>query len=79
MRSLKIYKAGKLNETLWQIIRDNIRYPDASLGDLRAQVASCQIGAKRYAELVERYGRETVEACVGTIWDHAEPAARARH
>ena len=65
MRSLKIYKAGELNDTLYQIIRDNIRYPDASLGDLRAQVAACQIGAKRYSELVERYGRETVEECVG--------------
>ncbi len=26
MRSLKIYEAGKRNETLWQIIRDNTRY-----------------------------------------------------
>ena len=30
MRSLKIYEAGKRNETLWQIIRDNMRYPDAA-------------------------------------------------
>jgi len=37
MRSLKIYEAGKRNETLWQIIRDNTRYPDAALGDLRAR------------------------------------------
>ena len=25
MRSLKIYEAGRRNETLWQIIRDNVR------------------------------------------------------
>ncbi|MEN3150795.1 hydantoinase B/oxoprolinase family protein [Neorhizobium sp. IRAMC:178] len=76
MRSLKIYKAGALNDTLYQIIQDNIRYPDASLGDLRAQVASCQIGAKRYAELVARYGRGVVESCVETIWDQTDKAAR---
>jgi len=76
MRSLKIYKAGELNDTLYQIIQDNIRYPDASLGDLRAQIASCQIGAKRYSELVARYGREVVESCVETIWDHADKAVR---
>jgi N-methylhydantoinase B len=76
MRSLKIYKAGELNDTLYQIIQDNIRYPDASLGDLRAQVASCQIGAKRYAELVARYGRGVVESCVETIWDQTDKAAR---
>src|SRR3977135_3154076 len=76
MRSLKIYEAGKRNETLWQIIRDNVRYPDASLGDLRAQIASCQLGARRYAELVARYGRATVEACIAKVWDQAELAAR---
>ena len=56
-RSLKIYEAGKRNETLWQIIRDNVRFPDAALGDLRAQIASCQLGARRYGELLDRYGR----------------------
>lgn len=76
MRSLKIYKAGELNDTLYQIIQDNIRYPDASLGDLRAQIASCQIGAKRFSELVARYGRDVVESCVETIWDHADKAVR---
>ncbi|MHB2263750.1 hydantoinase B/oxoprolinase family protein [Aliihoeflea sp. PC F10.4] len=76
LRSLKIYKAGELNDTLYQIIQDNIRYPEASLGDLRAQIASCQIGAKRYSELVARYGLGVVESCVDTIWDHADRSVR---
>src|SRR5262245_46361499 len=76
LRSLKIYEAGKRNETLWQIIKDNIRFPDASLGDLRAQVASCEIGAQRYAELIARYSRATVEAAIAVVWDQAEAAAR---
>jgi N-methylhydantoinase B len=76
-RSLKIYEAGKPNETLWQIIRDNVRFPDSSLGDLRAQVASCQLGARRFGELVARYGFETVQSCIETIWDNAEREARA--
>jgi N-methylhydantoinase B len=76
MRSLKIYETGKRNETLWQIIRDNVRYPDSALGDLRAQIASCQLGARRYGELLARYGRATVEACIARIWDQAELAAR---
>jgi N-methylhydantoinase B len=76
MRSLKIYEAGRRNETLWQIIRDNVRYPDAALGDLRAQIAACQLGARRYGELLARYGRGVVEACIAKIWDQAELAAR---
>ncbi len=77
MRSLKIYRAGEPDDTLFQIIRDNIRYPEASLGDLRAQIASCRMGARRYAELVGRYGLETVEAAVAIVWDQAERAVRA--
>ena len=76
-RSLKIYEAGKPNETLWQIIRDNVRFPDSSLGDLRAQVASCQLGARRFGELVARYGFDTVQTCIEAIWDNAEREARA--
>ena len=32
---------------------------------------------RRYAELIARYGRETVEACIAKVWDQAEAAARA--
>jgi N-methylhydantoinase B len=76
-RSLKIYEAGKRNETLWQVIHDNVRFPEAALGDLRAQIASCQLGIRRYGELVKRYGPDTVERCIHAIWDQTERAARA--
>jgi N-methylhydantoinase B len=76
MRSLKIYEQGRRNETLWQIIQDNVRFPDSCLGDLRAQIASCQLGARRYCELLDRYGRTTVEACIARIWDQADRAVR---
>ncbi len=61
MRSLKMFEAGKRNETLWQIIHDNMRYPDASLG--RFARANGVVPARRQAlcELSARYGRETVE------------------
>ncbi len=76
-RSLKIYEAGKRNDTLWQIITDNLRFPDAALGDLRAQMASAQLGARRFAELVKRYGTETVSSCIETIWDRTDREVRS--
>jgi N-methylhydantoinase B len=76
-RSLKIYEAGKRNETLWQIIHDNVRFPEAALGDLRAQIACCQLGIRRFAELLRRYGRETVEECIRAVWESTEHDARA--
>src|SRR5258708_12747727 len=75
-RSLKIYEAGKRNETLWQIIHDNVRFADAALGDLRAQIAACQLGNRRYGELLARYGSAAVTAAIATIWDHTEGEAR---
>jgi N-methylhydantoinase B len=76
-RSLKIYEAGKRNDTLWQIITDNLRFPDAALGDLRAQMASAQLGARRFAELVKRYGTETVSSCIEAIWDRTDKEVRS--
>ena len=77
LRSLKIYEAGVRNEAIWQIINDNIRYPAAALGDLRAQIASCLLGARRYGELLGRYGQDMVASCIDEIWDQTERAVRA--
>ncbi len=77
MRSIKIYDAGKRNDGVWQMITDNIRFPDASLGDLRAQIASCHLGERRLSELLSRHSVQTVDACIAASWDMAEAEARA--
>ncbi len=76
-RSLKIYEDGKRNETLWQIINDNVRFPEAALGDLRAQIACCHLGIRRFGELLRRYGLDRVESCIHAAWDATEQEARA--
>lgn len=76
-RSIKLYDAGVPNEGVMQIIRDNVRFPESVLGDLRAQIACCRLGEKRVAELAERYGWETIEECIAEIWDQAEAQTRA--
>ncbi len=77
MRSIKIYDAGKRNEGVWQMITDNVRFPDSSLGDLRAQIAACHLGGRRLSELYSRYSVETVTDCIASSWDQAEAEARA--
>src|SRR5262249_56131424 len=74
-RSLKIYEAGRRNETLWQVIHDNVRFPEAALGDLRAQIASCQLGIRRYGELVARYGSDTVHPLLHPLSHQPHPPA----
>jgi N-methylhydantoinase B len=73
---LRIYEAGTLNETLHSIIRANVRYPESSLGDLRAQIAACRLGVRRAEELVERYGAEIVDASILTIFRETEHRCR---
>jgi len=76
-RSIKIYDAGKRNDGVWQMIEDNVRFPESSLGDLRAQIAACQIAARRLTELLNRYSGPPVNACIRDIWDQAVAEARA--
>ncbi len=75
---LKLYKAGKINQDLVDIIRINVRIPTRALGDLRAQVTAVKTGERRFLELIERYGREEVAAAIAAIMDHSETKARAR-
>lgn len=77
MRSIKLYEAGRRNEGVWQMITDNIRFPESSLGDLRAQTAACHIGSRRLSELLSRFSLETVVDCIHASWDQAEQEARA--
>jgi len=74
---LKIYEGGILDEKLHRFIRDNIRYPDAAMGDLRSQLAACRLGERRYAELIGRYGRDVVEAAIARICAETEAKCRA--
>jgi N-methylhydantoinase B len=73
---LKIYEDGKLNDTLYRIIKDNIRYPESSLGDMRAQIAACRNAARRLEELCDKYSAATVLAAVETIFDESEARCR---
>lgn len=75
-RSVKLYEGGKLNGSIERIIYDNVRLPEAALGDLRAQIAACRIGERRLEEVFSRYGKETVLACVREIWDQSELLTR---
>ncbi len=73
---LKIHEAGTPNETLLRVLRTNIRFPEASLGDLRSQIAACQLGARRVEELYARYGAEMVSAAIEQIYRESEQRCR---
>lgn len=74
---IKLYDEGKLDEKVWRILRDNIRYPDSSLGDLKSQIAACRLAERRMEELLRRYGREIVGEAINRIFAQTEARCRA--
>ena len=73
---IKIYEGGKLDDKVWRILRDNIRFPESSLGDMRSQIAACRLGMRRMEELLEKYGRDTVLAGIERVFDETERKCR---
>ena len=74
---IKVYDAGQLDEKVWRLIRDNIRFPDASMGDLKSQIAANRLAERRLGEILLRYGRETLERAIQLIFDQTEAGCRA--
>jgi N-methylhydantoinase B len=75
---LKYQDWGRVNATLVDVIRQNVRLPSRAMGDLRAQVTAVKTGERRFLELIERYGRDAVLGAITAIMDHAEAMARSR-
>jgi N-methylhydantoinase B len=76
LKSIKVYDAGKRNEAVWQMLRDNIRVPDLVLGDMEAQIAACRIGAQRFVALIEKWGLDTISAAAEDLFDYSERLMR---
>ena len=75
---IKLYEEGKLNRALWQHIQTNTRVPRDVSGDIEAQVASAELGVRRFRELFETYGKATVEAATAELIDYSERMLRRR-
>lgn len=73
---IKAWEAGVPDEKVLKLIRDNIRFPESSLGDLRSQVAACRLAERRVVGLYERYGTDVVESAIETIFAQTEEKCR---
>ncbi|MDC5698374.1 hydantoinase B/oxoprolinase family protein [Intrasporangium calvum] len=66
---IRLWDAGVPNKAALRIMTRNSRMPDSLAADLDAECSACLMGARRLAELFERYGRDTVEAAFDAILD----------
>ena len=73
---VKIVDAGKANQAVLDLILRNVRTPGERRGDLDAQLAAHEVGARRAGEIVARYGLQTTLACAAALIEYAERLTR---
>lgn len=73
---VKLATNWEVNETVTTIIAGNVREPEATMGDLRAQIASCRYGEGRLEALASRYGIHTLLEVMNQSMDYSELRTR---
>ena len=73
---LKLYEAGRRNETLHDIIRQNVRVPDEVSGDIHAMVGACQRMSAGVTGLLTEYAMADMWGLANRIIDLTQAAMR---
>lgn len=68
----KIFDAGSPVENVMNLVFTNCRLKKMTIGDFNAQVTACRIGEKRFKEVIQKYGLNTINNCVQDIFDQSE-------
>ncbi len=75
---LRIRVSGSIRDTLFgEILGANVRVPRETLGDLNAQLAANRIGVSRLRLFFDKYGAETMLACMDAFLAYTEARTRA--
>ncbi len=74
---LRLYDRGEPVETVFEVIRANVRIPRMTLGDLSAQVAATTVAERALQELAERYGRPRLADLMTGLVEHTERLVRS--
>lgn len=77
MPLLKLYDAGQPNETLFALIRSNVRQPDMVLTDIESQVTANTVATQRVLAFMDEYRLDSLATLAETVQARAEAAMRA--
>jgi N-methylhydantoinase B len=72
---LKLVDRGRTNDAILNIIALNVRAPDLLLGDIRAQMAACIVGARGLIAITERYTIPGAQRAFRQLHHYAERLA----
>jgi N-methylhydantoinase B len=74
---VKYHSRGIVSRDIEHIVGANSRIPVETLGDLRGQVAACNVGARRVQELCGRFGAGTVTAAARELMNRVAGRLRS--
>ena len=74
---IKVMEGDKEREDVMELILNNVRFPQGTRIDNFAQIAAVRLCEQRIIELLEKYGKETVLACMEEMMNRTERAVRS--
>jgi N-methylhydantoinase B len=75
---MKLVDRGQEVSQVFQILERNVRTPEVVMGDLRAQLAACTVGARRLRKLNESMTLETLRSTIDGLIRQADLLTRDR-
>lgn len=74
----KLVSEGQINDAALAIFHRNSRFPEQSDGDMRALMASVELGVKRVSGILDRFGADVVADAFSQLLDRTRRLVRER-
>ncbi len=74
---VKLYEQGEPNRALFEMIRFNVRTPDAVIGDIRSQIAANHVCAEKIVQMLDEYQIDGLDDLADEIIGRTEKSMRA--
>ena len=73
---LRLIEGGRMNDSVYEILRLNVRVPDKVLGDLNATIAACTRGERAMQALARKYNPDVLISDMKHLLDYTEILTR---
>jgi N-methylhydantoinase B len=73
---VKLYRKGEEDPQIFDLISSNIRIPEKTMEDFRAQAATTMVGVRRVKALVGKYGLDVFRECTRMLIGYSEEKVR---
>ncbi|MGH7638734.1 MAG: hydantoinase B/oxoprolinase family protein [Gemmatimonadaceae bacterium] len=75
---VRLVREGRLDDELFRFVLANVRTPEERRGDIRAQLAACEAGARGWTALMKHEGARRIAAASDAVLEYTGRLARAR-